>query len=205
MGGAAQAQSLRSDSPLWTYRNEPDPGLFPEQFFSEDSFGCATPLGLGIYEITPADKDESGGFVRVTNYGVFHCALSYGEASDREAADTAFEDHAWLIQLDKIRQPGGSDDYLFALQIGVRAGSRYVLLRRRGQALSAPLEELDWSCPSNAERRTSRIDIWFQDACVVSSKAELRRVARIAARRPAVSTWTLLPDAEDSPSETQDR
>ncbi|MGA0546274.1 hypothetical protein ACO2Q1_13450 [Brevundimonas sp. VNH65] len=205
VSGVAQAQSLRSDSPLWTYQNEPDPGLFPTHFFDEDSFGCSIPLGLGIYRVTSAETDEDESFVRVANYGVIHCALIYGEAYDREDAGKAFEDHAWLIQLDKLRRADGNDDYLLALQIGVRAGSRYVLLRRHGPELSAALEELDWKCPANAERRTAQIDIWKQDACIIASKADLRRMARNAARRPPVATWTLLPHEEEEPSGDQDR
>ena len=207
MGGVAEAQSLRSDSPLWTYETRPDPDLFPAPFFDDDSFGCSVPLGLGLYRVTYVtdDAEEDETFVRIKNYGAIHCALTFGTAHDREDVDTAFEDFAWLIVLDEIRRPDGTDEHLLALQIGVRAGSRYVLLRRQGAGLSAPLDELDWKCPVRAERRTASIDIWRQDSCIVSSKAELRRMARMAARRPVVATWNLLPREEPPAQDDQGR
>jgi hypothetical protein len=189
---------------LWTYQNEPDQGLYPQHFTDADSFGCSVPLQLGVYRRDWNGGDRDDAFVRVQNYGVFHCALIYGEAFDRADADTAFEDHAWLIMLDKNRRADGGEDQLMALQIGVRAGSRYVLLRRRGTELSASLEELDWNCPANAERRTARLDIWVQDSCIIASKAELRQVARAAARRPIVATWTAeLADGESASAAPQ--
>ncbi|MBU1272641.1 MAG: hypothetical protein KJ728_06245 [Alphaproteobacteria bacterium] len=186
----AQAQTLRSDTPLWTYQNEPDQGLYPQHFTDAVSFGCSIPLQLGVYRRDWNADGEDDAFVRLQNYGVFHCALLYGEAYDRADAEAAFEDHAWLIMLDESRRPDGRADQLLALQIGVRAGSRYVLLRRRGNELSAPLEELDWKCPADAEHRKARLDIWVQDSCVIASKADLRRVARAAAGRPIIATWT---------------
>lgn len=206
--GGAQAQALRSDSPLWTYQQERDAGLYPEAFTDKDGFGCSVPLRLGVYQRVPVDQqadDDSGGemsFVRIDNYGAFHCALVYGEADDRADVDTAFEDHAWLIVLDKIPRPDGGEDVLLALQIGIRNGSRYELFRRRASDLSAPLEELDWRCPATAEHRVAHIDIWVQDSCVVSSKSDLRGVARSAARRPILATLDLTPAAADVPSDT---
>jgi hypothetical protein len=208
MARGAQAQQLRSDSPLWTYQYERDAGLYPEAFTDKDSFGCSVPLRLGVYRRIPATSttddrfDDEVSFVRIENYGVFHCALLYGEADDRADADKAFEDHAWLIVLDKVRRPDGGEDELLALQIGVRNGSRYELFRRRASDLSAPLEELDWRCPATAEHRVAHLDIWVQDSCVVSSKSDLRGVARSAARRPILATLELTPAAADVPSDT---
>ncbi|CAN5287913.1 hypothetical protein BH09PSE1_BH09PSE1_25500 [soil metagenome] len=188
LAGAAQAQELRSDSPLWTYRFERDADLYPEAFFDAGSFGCAIPMRLGVYRRVPKDDEAEESFVRIDNYGVFHCALIYGEASDHEDAAEAFEDHAWLVVLGQTPRAGSGEDELIALQIGVRHGSRYALFRRPANNTTAPLEELDWRCPRTAERRTAHLDIWVQDACVISSKAELRGIARAAARRPILST-----------------
>ena len=207
LAGGAQAQQLRSDSPLWTYQQERDAGLYPEAFSDKDGFGCSIPLRLGIYQrvpVAPATEDSFKGdvsFVRIDNYGVFHCALVYGEADDRADADTAFEDHAWLIVLDKIRRPDGGEDELLALQIGIRNGSRYELFRRPASDLSAQMEELDWRCPANAEHRVAHIDIWVQDACVVSSKSDLLSIARSAAGRSVLATLDLTSAVADVPSD----
>lgn len=187
LAGTAQAEDLRSDSPLWTYQFERAPGLYPEHFTDAESFGCSIPMRLGVYHRIPKDAEAGGSFVRIDNYGVFHCALVYGEAYDREDAETAFENHAWMVVLGKTPRADGGEDELIALQIGVRNGSRYALFRRNANTMG-PLEELDWRCPRTAERRTARLDIWVQDACVISSKAELRGIARAAARRPVLAT-----------------
>jgi hypothetical protein len=200
----AQAQTLRSDSPLWTYQNEPDPGLYPEHFVDQESFGCAVPLHLGVYRRTSTGEDADISFMRVANYGVFHCALMYGEANDPEDIDTAFEDYAWLIELDRKDRADGTTNRLLALQIGIKAGSRYVLLRHRASESTTSLGELDWKCPAGAERRTARIDIWQQNACVISSKDDLRRIARIADRQPVTARWELTSAQSASFSENSD-
>jgi hypothetical protein len=188
LAGTAQAQELRSDSPLWTYRFERAPGIYPEHFYDGESFGCTIPMRLGVYHRVPTGEETDESFVRIDNYGAFHCALIYGEAGQREDAEDAFEDHAWLIVLGRTPHPGGGEDELIALQIGVRNGSRYALFRRPVRNTTTPLEELDWRCPRTAERRTATLDVWIQDVCVISSKAELRGIARAAARRPILST-----------------
>jgi len=203
--GAAEAQSLRSDSPLWTYDTEPDPGLYPEHFTDAESFGCATPFRLGIYRSAGGMDDTYPSYMRIDNYGVFHCALIFGTAEDLEDAEKAFEDHAWLIVLGTQKRPGGGEDELLALQIGVRAGSEYMIFKRRKDVMSPTLEELDWRCPVGVERRTARLDIWVQDVCVISTKADLRRIANAAARRPAVIRWELMPRVETIPSEPAQR
>lgn len=208
LAGGAQAQQLRSDSPLWTDHQDRDAALYPEAFFDKDGFGCSIPFRLGVYRrvaVVQQDGDDSEdavSFVRIGNYGVFHCALVYGRTDDRADADTAFEDYAWLILLDKVRRPDGGEDELLALQIGIGNGSRYALFRRRVSDLSAPLEELDWRCPADAERRTARLDIWVQDTCVVSSKSALRRVARKAMRLPILATLDLTGASADVPGGT---
>jgi hypothetical protein len=201
-GGVAQAQSLRSDSPLWTYQNERDADLYPQAFFDDESFGCSVPFRVGDYRRIATTEDEDDTFIRVGNYGVMHCALIYGETYDRDDVADAFEDYAWLIDLGELNDGEGR---LLAFQIGVRTGSRYVLLRQRGSGLSSSFEELDWKCPVNAEHRVARIDIWTQDVCVVASKADLRRIASTAARNPAAATWELLQRDEDTPSDDQAR
>jgi len=60
LAGTAQAQQLRSDSPLWTYRFERDPGIYPEHFYDGDSFGCAIPMRLGVYNRVPRARRRTG-------------------------------------------------------------------------------------------------------------------------------------------------
>ncbi len=201
----AQAQSLRSDSPLWTYETEPDAGLFPEHFTDAESFGCSIPLRLGVYRTMGTTEDPGESYMRIDNYGVFHCALIFGTAYDLTDAEKAFDDHAWLIVLGSQDRPGGGEDEFLALQIGVRAGSRYLIFKRHKNQLSAPLEELDWRCPAGAERRTARLDIWVQNSCVISSKGDLRQIARAATRRPVLARWELMPPATAVPNDADPR
>lgn len=200
IGSIAQAQSLRSDSPLWTYETERDPDLYPEFFFDSESFGCSAPFRFGDYRRVSTTEDEPELFIHLAIAGLQHCALTYGQTYVRNDVSKAFDDIAWLIDLGELQS---SDNRLFALQIGYQAGSRYILLRRRGTTLSSQLEELDWRCPMDAERRVAQIDVWTQDVCVVASKAALRRIARTASRRPASAAWEILQNDDPADAGSQ--
>lgn len=187
------AQELRSDSPLWTYDSEPNEALFPRFFTDEESFGCIHIIRTGLYRWASVDGGELE-YWRVDNYGVFHCALIVGVSPELNEAKDAFDDHAWIVRLDRVVEADGSETELLAFQIGIRTGSRYVLLRRRKSDMTH-LEELAPECPETAERRTARIDIWGQDVCVVASQEQLRSIAQTANRRPAAARldWMIDP------------
>ena len=178
---AASAQDLHADTPLWTYDDSGDE-LFPSHFSDEESFGCSNIIDPGFYRFEVRDDPDEAMFWRITNYGAFHCALSFGITYEQEEAHEAFEGPAWIVKLgdDTV---GEAAVELLALQIGIADGSRYILLRRLKNEMQG-LEVLTHRCLRGLERRIAQIDIWRQDSCIVGSKADLRRVAREANRRP---------------------
>jgi len=187
----ASAQELRSDSPLWTYEYERNEALFPQSFHDADSFGCVHSIPTGLYRLTGVDEAEAGYWL-LENYGVFHCALLFSRAYELDEIGDGFIDYAWVVKLDEIVEDDGSETELMALQIGVRSGSQYILLRKR-EGDSQHLELLAQECPPSAERRTATIDIWRQDVCVVASQDQLRSIARDAHGRLAAGRLDLIP------------
>ena len=184
----AAGQTLRSDSPLWTY----DGGttdLYPRNFVDTDGFGCAHATRMGIWRYLPADDREWPDFWRMENYGVIHCALLFGVASDESEAATAFDDMAWMVRVgDEATEADQSE--LWVLQIGVAGGSRYEVLRRSfGQT---DFDVLDPRCPGGAERRRAQIDVWVQDDCVIRSRREMTNVALAASQRPPRGRLTFI-------------
>lgn len=177
----ASAQTLRADTPLWTYDDSGDE-LFPTRFSDNESFGCSNIIDPGFYRLEVQDDPDAAMFWRITNYGAFHCALTFGVAYEQEAAHEAFEGPAWIIRLGNDTV-GEAAVELLALQIGIADGSRYILLRRPKNEMQG-LEVLAHRCLRGLERRVAQIDIWRQDSCIVRSKTDLRRVAREANRRP---------------------
>jgi hypothetical protein len=202
LASPALAQDLRADSPLWTYDAEPNEALFPRSFHDADTFGCLHTIRTGIYRRTSTESSWTD-YWRLDNYGVFHCAIVFGEGDDPEEADEAFSDYAWVVELDTITEQNGIETELLALQIGVRSGSEYVLLRRRKGDMER-LELLAPECPPDAERRTATIDVWRQDVCVVTSQDQLRAMARVAHGRPAVGQLEFAPPSpEDGTTEEE--
>jgi hypothetical protein len=191
----AAAQTLRSDSPLWTYDGGPTE-LYPRNFVDDEGFGCVHATRTGIWRYVPTDDPELTTFWRLENYGVNHCALLFGVASHEDGAATAFEDYAWMVRLgDAATEPNQSE--LWVLQIGVAGGSRYELLRR--QFGKAEFDVLEARCPREAERRRAQIDVWSQDDCIVRSQSEMTSVAIAASRHSPKARLKFIPPKVLSP------
>jgi len=122
--------------------------------------------------------------------------MIYGVAYDQDKSNEAFEDHAWVVKLGDDAVESDSVE-LLALQIGVQDGSRYVLLRRAKNEMQR-FEVLAHRCLRGLEHRIAQIDIWRQDNCIVRSKADLRRVARDANRRPPDGRLIWLDDVSEA-------
>jgi hypothetical protein len=92
-------------------------------------FGCVVPFPTGVWRYSEDEFPENDEYWRLDNYGVIHCALIFGQASEADAARQAFESHAWMIRLSSTPTSAG-ETTLWALQIGVSGGSRYLVLRQ---------------------------------------------------------------------------
>ncbi|WP_324508670.1 hypothetical protein [Brevundimonas sp.] len=188
VGTAASAQQplFRSDLPLFTEADE----VWPRGFSDGESFGCANIVLHGDYGGRSDREDASDQWWRIANYGVFHCAMIFYEASDRAWLNEADHAYAWLGPLGEAASPDNERLELFALQIGAHGGSRYLFLARLAEGGGNEWRLLDAQCPRGAVRRTRSIDVWRTDYCVIEDISTLRGMARSAAGRPPIDVFT---------------
>lgn len=198
--GSATAQALlRSDLPLWTGRGD-DENFYPRNFFDEDdgSFGCISNIWFGDYrvEYRKEEADEEAPdptYVRITNYGVFHCALVIRTADTVEGLENAPFEFFWIIRL--WEQGSGDESFeVLAFQQGAMGGSRYELFRRPTGQMDAPLTLLAARCPREMVRDNGGIDVWMTGYCAVPDRPGLRRIARDALRRAPVGRLVRIAD-----------
>ena len=195
VAGPTEAQTLRSDLPLW-HDEQGSEDLYPQNFFSEDTFGCEHAIWTGLYAFTPRDAEGYPEVWRLQNYGVFHCAIIYGLGDTAEDAASAFISHAWIAKLGEVRREERAVR-LLALQIGVSRGSEYILLAQPlDGAAPSVLDVLDTPCPADAERRQARIDLWGADHCIINSQEMLRTMATEALDRPPLGQLTYIDQDE---------
>jgi hypothetical protein len=176
----AQTLVLRSDLPLWPDgRTE----VWPQSFSNDDGFGCASLFEIGDWRLGGATPDGADDWVRIGHYGAFHCANTYATARNRLGLGNAGHDLTFLASLGV----SGAEE-LFAVQIGLRGGSRYILL---AATKPGPRERpkkfrvLDPDCPRSMVRRGGMIDLWITDYCVARNAGDIRRVAFRGAAKPS--------------------
>ncbi|MDP1739262.1 MAG: hypothetical protein Q8L23_17695 [Caulobacter sp.] len=189
--GPASAQALlHSDAPLFNGADQ----TWPEYFFQGGSFGCKSLVPFGYWKETevfgpdaePSDEPDVE-WVRIRNYGVFHCAYMVDRAYG-EPRDWGELENAWLVLLGETEGSTGKL-ILYALQLGFRPGSSYTLLA--AEPSKEPVRRflvLDPVCPRGWKRGSGPIDIWRTDYCSVPDKAGLKRLAVAAARRKPLAT-----------------
>lgn len=183
LAAPAAAQEIRSDLPLWGAGASREQ-VWPRHFVTEQSMGCASVLHYGDWRFREADENPNGLFswMRISNYGVFHCAMRFAEGFRREALHGADVDLGFLVELGDAGQ-----ERLYAFQIGLHS-SRYILLAATPPVEGAALTRfrvLDAECPRRLMRQGPRIDIFGSSYCVVETRRDLIGLARAAARKPS--------------------
>lgn len=194
-GTAASAQQplFRSDLPLFTQADE----LWPRSFWDDEGFGCSSIIHFGDYVSRADNEFDQDVWWRFVNYGVFHCALIFSDASERDWLNQADHSYAWLVPLGDVISPEGEPLELFALQIGTRGGSEYLFLARPVEQGVNEWRVLDAECPRGAMRETDALDIWGTAYCAIDSARTLRAMARTAGRRPSAYTFAWVGRAPD--------
>lgn len=185
----AQALEIRSDLPLWGGSESRQP-IWPQHFQDEYGFGCVSELKFGDWRFREADDNADGPFdwMRISNYGVFHCAARFGEAYTRDGLAHVHVELGYLVGLGEGRGASGPEQ-LYALQIGLHA-SRYLLLAAPTPAAGAEVERyrvLDPDCPHKAVRKGPTVEIFLTSYCAVADRATLIAMARDGVRKPSDS------------------
>ena len=189
---------LHSDLPLFGHGDENE---WPQHFVTEDSFGCTSRVAFGDWALRRLDAqdDDDIFWYRFENYGAFHCFANISRAYDRAALAGADVHHSFFVLLD-TRSVNGRDVELWAIQIGARPGSEYLLLSREaGDGLVEKFDVLQTACPSANVRDAGALDILITRYCSVRSSAELVDLAHRMMARPPLGTLTRVSDENDAP------
>ena len=171
------ADLIHSDEPLWTSADQ----LWPMHFSDSDSWGCASQFAVGDWQGAEG-SDHSETWLRLQNYGVFHCAYIVKRASDRAYLDNAQSSYGWLVRVGKVDVRGAKRE-LWVFQSGSKPGSSYSFFAvERSKGIIKAAEELQRKCPAGHMRGGATIDVWGTQYCAVNSRAELVSLARRMAK-----------------------
>jgi hypothetical protein len=186
---------IHSDLPLFSAATAE---VWPRAFSNDSSFGCASRASFGDWALRETDEEpgDAAQWYRIGNYGVFHCFAVVATADERRALDGADSKPAYFVLLGTIRTTRGETE-LWALQIGVRPGSEYLLLSRPpGQDPIRAFNVLQSQCPRPNIRDAGALGILLTRYCVANSRAELIALARRMARRPPRATLAFVDDED---------
>lgn len=192
------AERIHSKLPLYSFDW---PELWPQNFYSEDSFGCRTRVAWGDWRFVPADGETGEeSWERYTNYGVFHCAAILRAADTQAELAEAEWEYGFFVLLGKARL-GAKPWEIWALQKGTVPGSDYVLLAREPKAEAIRgFRVLQRRCPRGRILETS-LDIWTTRYCAIDSRAELLALGRRMLLLPPLGTISWAAEIPEAPED----
>lgn len=181
--------SPREDQSIWPANCEPQP---------VDALAMCSRFSLGDWEIRWAGCSEPagrcGGYAELSIFSVIDGFYTYAEGKTRGAL-AGHGDPALIFKLEP-----GTDSTLYALQIGFRGGSRYVLPSvTGGDARIDHASILDTGCPALPgvhARGVHAAGFFREDYCVVDSMAALIAVGREALNRAPAGTMSFVGSAK---------
>ncbi len=187
-----EAERVHSDLPLYTFDWD---DVWPRGMTGPDIIaGCESRVAFGDWEFKPNPDDEFGDpyWIRVANYGAFHCAANLYNADEREGLDEGGFSRGLFARIGETRK-GGELFELWALQEGFVPGSDYLLLARKAENddLITRFEVLQRRCPRSRMREVDGLDIWTTSYCSINTRGELLRLAKRMLREPALGTLSL--------------
>ena len=182
---------IHSDLPLFSGANAE---VWPRAFADNDSFGCASRASFGDWALREigAEPGEVAQWYRIGNYGAFHCFALLARSDERQALD-GLEPRPTFFVLLGTAHAGGAETELWALEIGVRPGSEYLLLSRPpGQDPVRSFNLLQAQCPRANVRDAGVRAALLTRYCAINSRAALVRLARRMALLPPQGTLTFV-------------
>lgn len=191
---------IHSDVPLWGTGDN----FYPQHFTSGDEFGCVSRTPYGDWKLTQTNdtEDRHSRWMRLRNYGAFHCAIVESTAYNREnLAGTGYR-YSFFIKIAKTKI-AGKDIELWALQSGTTPGSDYLLLARSAtdSELIKSFDILQRECPVHNLRTGPDIDVWPTRYCSINSQRKLAALARSMAQKPSLGKLTYVGAPLDEPDE----
>lgn len=202
-------ERLHAPVPLYTFAW---PELWPRSFTNdgpEYEFGCESRVAFGDWQFVSPQADYGGlsGWMRIENYGVFHCAANLHEAEERnELAEGEFS--RGLFALIGTGRAAGKTYELWVLQQGFVPGSSYILLARDPaedtKRTIARFDLLQRECPRRRLREAEDMDVWLTRYCAIESRDELLALARKMLRKPFAGEFVRAGDALPEPDAAED-
>ena len=178
------SELIHSDLPLFDANRE---NVWPQPFFSEDSVGCASRIRFGDWALLNQDGDLEDWY-RFSNYGVLHCWALVGHAYEREELNDAASEPSLFIRLGT-----SIGRELWAIQIGARPGSDYILLSRAiNDEGIAEFEVMQTKCPNANVRDAGSLDILLTRYCAINNRSDLMRLARRMVKLPPRGTLLMV-------------
>src|SRR3546814_463228 len=125
-----QAERVHAPLPLYTFEWD---DAWPRSYTAPDIIaGCTSRVAFGDWQFLPNPDDEFGDpyWIRVSNYGVFHCAANLLIADDRDNLDDGEFMRGLFVRIGTGMLDGTTWE-LWVLQQGFVPGSSYTLLARK--------------------------------------------------------------------------
>ena len=183
---------LHSDLPLFGTEDD----VHPFSMNTKDSFGCASRIESGdwLYKEEDVDVDYLGEerWYRIGNYGVFHCFAVVAEYYDRAELNPNDAKPSLFANLGEFTINDRLVD-LWALQIGGRPGSDYLLLMSEADGdMVDQFDVLQVNCPQNRYRDRDGLDILAVGYCEINSQQEMTAFAARMAHQPPIAILQLI-------------
>lgn len=190
------AVRVHSDLPIYNFDFEE---LWPRAFVPEDAIaGCTSRVSFGDWKFTPNPAGESSDewWLRIRNYGVFHCAANLYNSDTRADLEEGEFSRGLFVRIgdEDVDDPARE---LWVLQEGFVPGSDYVLLARElNEDLVETFTVLQRQCPIGAFREVMGMDIWATGYCAINSDTDMYRFASEMLKLPPLGELTLQKDSE---------
>lgn len=192
-----EAAQIHSDVPIYTFNFEE---LWPRAIEgSEDVIaGCTSRVSFGDWKFTPNAKSDGDDvwWLRISNYGVFHCAANLHNADEREGLDDGQFSRGLFARIG-VEDVDDPKRELWVLQEGFAPGSDYLLLSRVvNEDLVTSFTVLQRRCPIGAYREALGMDVWTTGYCSINSDTDMYRFANEMLKFPPLGELTLQPVSE---------
>ena len=183
---------IHSDVPLLASGSD---DYWPRSFTEGADFGCESRVAFGDWVLRESDGSDHDDpiWYSVRNYGAFHCFAQIGTASERSELAGADVRPSFFVRLGTERSRNATLE-LWAMQIGARPGSDYVLLSREPtEGTIRSFSVLQRKCPAAQFRTSGPLGILRTDYCSINSREDLRRLARRMLDLAPLGTMSVVP------------
>ena len=184
---------VHSDVPLF---GDETSDKWPQHISGGNEIGCISRVSFGNWILRHAGNgmEDHPTWYRIQNYGVFHCWALVGVSREgRQYLDKVDMEPSFFVLMGVV----GSME-LWALQMGGRPGSDYLLLSRQpGQGIISNFSVLQRECPEQNARKGPSLDIIRTDYCTIKSAAELRQLAELMLEKKPLGTLNFVENLKD--------